>query len=215
MVNGKPAFLRTVKAPRIAVSPSGYDDMGAVLSGMNLVFEPVDWKQVAALGAGAKFNVLFLNCAGGIPALPRLRAFVEDGGHVFCSDYASECVAGLGLSGVAFQRDGDAGVLTADVVDPDFQSVLQCATVPIEFDMGSWDRSVTVPKWAHVLLAAPDPLAWSCRWGRGSVTFTSFHHHAQPTELEGLLLSLLALMPVSMHAGVSVADLAQETIRRG
>lgn len=203
------------KAPRIAVSPSGYDNVGAVLSGMNMAFDPVDWKQIAACGAGAKFDVLFLNCGGGIPALPRLRAFVEDGGHVFCSDYASACVVGLGLPGAQFRRDGNAGVLTAQVVDPDFQSVLQVASLPIHFDMGCWDTSVTVPTWARVLLAAAGPLAWSCRWGRGSVTYTSFHHRAQQTELEGLLLSCLALMPVSLHCGVSVEDLAWSAIRRG
>lgn len=201
-------------APRIAVSPSGYDNMGAVLSSMNLKFDAVSWKKIAACGAGAPYDLLFLNCGSGIPALPGLRAFIEGGGHVFCSDWASACVAGLGLSTVSFLRDGSSGVQTAQVVDPDFQSILQCASLPIHFDMDGWDRSVGVPGWAHVLLGAPDPLAWSCRWGRGSITYTSFHHHAQPTELEGLLLSLLALMPVSMHAGVSVADLAHETLRR-
>lgn len=202
-------------APRIAVSPSGYDNMGAVLSGMNMAFDPVDWSRIAACGAGAQFDILFLNCGAGIPALPSLRAFVEDGGHVFCSDYASACVAGLGLPGVQFKRDGSAGVLTAQVADPDFQSVLQLASLPINFDMGSWDMSVSVPTWARVLLEATGPLAWSCRWGRGSVTYTSFHHHVQATQLEGILLSLLALMPVSLHGGVSLEDLAWNMFRRG
>lgn len=201
------------KVPRIAVSPSGFDDMGAVLSAMNMAFQSVSWSRIGACGAGAPFDVLFLNCGSGIPALPRLRAFVEDGGHVFCSDYASACVAGLGLPGATFARDGGAGTLTAQVVDPDFQNVLQLASLPIHFDLGSWDSSVTVPAWARVLLAGPRPLAWSCRWGRGSVTYTSFHHHAQPTELEGLLLSLLALMPVSLYGGVSLEDLAQSTLK--
>jgi hypothetical protein len=83
--------------------------------------------------------------------------------------------------------------------------------------MGGWVFATNVPCDARVLFRgnvdgdhSNVPLAFTVKFGRGSVSYTSFHYHAQATELENILLSLLALQPIAAASNTTVTQLVAQ-----
>lgn len=200
-------------ADRIMISPSGYDDVQKVLqrlggqyaSGRQLSDE--EMLRLGDPGFLSGTELLFLNCSDeGLPqvaadpnACRQLRAWVENGGTLYASDWASDIVAAAFGDRVEFgAKDGRAETLAARVSDPYLASQLNYS-VSVTFDLDDWVRVSRYPGGAEVYLTDAQysgPLAIGIIVGNGRVVFTSFHHHAQPSGSdEDKLLAWLAALP--------------------
>ena len=75
---------------RLYVSEPGFDDVGAVLRGLDLPFAPLGSRSLS----DPTNSVIFLNCGGGLDSSSRsLRRFVDDGGTLYASDLQADLVA--------------------------------------------------------------------------------------------------------------------------
>lgn len=200
-------------ADRIMISPSKYDDVQKVLErlgGQYATGRQLSGREMRRLGDPGFLSgteLLFLNCGGqgvsGIAADPRacrqLRAWVENGGALYASDYASDVVAAVFGDRVEFSgKNGKAETLAARVSDPDLARQLNYS-VSLTFNLGSWVRITRYPADAEVYLTDAQysgPLAIGIIVGNGRVVFTSFHHSAQPSGSdEDKLLAWLVTLP--------------------
>jgi len=218
--------MPTKQKLRLLVTPAGYDDMGQVLSGLGYSFaeaplDPDDLRSILK-----RCDALFVNCAScDLESIAEdVAFFVRNGGTVFASDWACVALDSLDTRGLSFSMDHtEAQTLRAELLDPEFQGVMNTASVEITFDLGSWAYATAIPEGARILLAGKVdttgsyfkrkqtvPLAFMFGYGKGTACFTSFHNHAQTGALEKTLLSLLALAPIAKASGQSITKLAEE-----
>ena len=111
---------------RYLVSPSEYDDIGAVLSefGQGFEFDACSWEDLCRARVIRGYEVVYLNCARQFEdaafrarLAPVLREFVNDGGTVYASDWALTvvCEAFPGRLGINLVgKDGDFSCLVGD-----------------------------------------------------------------------------------------------------
>jgi hypothetical protein len=200
-------------ADRIMISPPNYDDVQQVL--LRLGGQYVNGRQLNGQdmlrlrdpGFLSGTELLFLNCGGeGLAqvaadpnACRQLRMWVENGGTLYASDWASDVVAAAFGTRVKFGRkDGKAGTIAARVSDHSLARQLNYS-VSLTFNLGKWVRITQYPADAEVYLTDAQysgPLAIGIIVGKGRVVFTSFHHHAQPSGSdEDKLLAWLVTLP--------------------
>lgn len=120
------------QSKRFLVTPSGFDDIGAVLDDMGEGFEheEVDWDDLRHFKSLQGCEVLFINCASesGDDDYAReiasvIRKFVERGGSLYCSCWAISIVE-ASFRGL-FKHYGDySGTVRAHVLDPGLQELL-------------------------------------------------------------------------------------------
>jgi len=187
----------------VQVTSPGYDDIGAVLTSMGVVFEPFNGSYDS--------DLLFVNCGTSDRLDPRrLRRFVEAGGCLYASDLTSRLIDGAFPGLFRFGGSGDAGQVAANVIDEELRAVVgRSATV--HFDMGSWSilkscRGQILVE-AALLSAHPGrPLMVEVEYGQGAIFYTSFHNRAQVSEQERVLLQLLVLKQISTSSKTTVAQ---------
>lgn len=209
-----------VRAPKIGVTPKGFDDMGAVLRRLNFEFEDIPVSDDGFVLALSKVNCLFVNCASfslSARIKSAFKAFIDEGGSALCTDHAFEFVEALGVAVKFSGKVGSSQTVSATLEDPELSRLLKGSRPSLNFDMGSWVFATSIPRDARVLFKgnlnegqSHVPLAFTVRCGRGSVCYTSFHYHAQATELESVLLSLLALQPIAAASNTTVTQLVQQ-----
>lgn len=211
-----------MSTPTILVSPIGYDNVGAVLQrlGGSLAtthqLEDTDVLKLRDAAFLSNFQHLFLNChrmfddpldPGIVSAV---RDFVNNGGALYASDWASTVVGAAfgGLSAFS-KKQGRVGVVQARVSDPYLVQNLG-RNISINFDMDGWVLIDKFPASADVYLWDMNrkQLAVGFRAGRGRIVFTSFHHHAQQQNLqsaaEETLLQWLVTLPTQHRHLLSV-----------
>jgi hypothetical protein len=200
-------------ADRIMISPSRYDDVQKVLQRLGSQYangRQLNGQQMLRLGDPSFLSgteLLFLNCGAEglsqVAADPKvchqLRAWVENGGTLYASDWACDVVAASFGDRVKFGgKVGKAETLAARVSDPDLARQLNYS-VSLTFNLGGWVRITQYPADAEVYLTDAQysgPLAIGVIVGKGRVVFTSFHHHAQPSGSdEDKLLAWLITLP--------------------
>jgi hypothetical protein len=199
---------------KIAVTPKGYDDIGAVMRQLEYPFEQVAETLLYDASRLAEFDVLFINCSSNsrnhaTKAGKALERYVADGGTIYASDYASDYIAAAFPLAIQFAgRHGSKGKLTARVVDKGL-CALMGETIQLAFDMGSWEQIEAVEKGVQVYIEhAGRPILVSFTHGRGQVIYTCFHNHAQVTKQEAELLRYLVIKPLMARASAELVDLA-------
>lgn len=197
---------RPLKTPKIYVTASHYDDIGNVLSKMNIRFEHFTGR--------FDCDILALNCGTsdlGRISQAAIQNYVQGGGCVYASDLTDTFVSSAFPGFFSRTSGGDPCTISADVVDADLQQYVG-NTVRVEFDLGGWSVISTRPG-AKVLLRgsagssyAGIPIMISFQYGKGTVYFTSFHNHAQASEQETALLKLLLLKQMGTTMGTSIEE---------
>jgi hypothetical protein len=211
--------------PTILVSPVGFDDVNAVLQqlggfGNTRQLEEHETHLLQDANFLSQFEHLFLNCHQrfGECIAPHdvdaIRDFVENGGALYASDWASSVVeAAFGQRAAFARRVGQQEVVTALVRDP-YLSLSVGSSVSITFDMSQWDVIRKFPAWTDVYLwdSLKRPLAVGFRMGKGRIVFTSFHHHAQQAAAQQFssdaekILQWLVALPTQHGRILSVAN---------
>lgn len=197
---------------KIAVTPKGYDDIGAVMKKLEYSFTTIAVDQLAQLKRLTPFDVVFINCAGTVNpagAAKTLQQFVAQGGTLYVSDWAADYVVHAFPKLITFAgRSGKQGHVTAQVVDSGLRGMLG-SSIRLHFDMGSWVPIAQVSKDVQTYMAFDkSPILVSFVHGKGSVVYTAFHNHAQVSDHEAQLLQYLVLKPLMAQASVEMLDFA-------
>lgn len=199
---------------RIAVTPAGYDDIGAVMRQLEYPFKQVQESLLYDAGKLSGFDVLFINCSSSCRshagrASKALERYVADGGTIYASDHASDYIAAAFAEAVRFAgRRGTKGKVTGRIVDKGLRALMG-ERVQLTFDMGSWEQIASVGKDVHVYVEhAGKPILVSFQYGKGQVIYTCFHNHAQATEQEAELLRYLVIKPLMAQASAELTGFA-------
>ncbi|MFT5683083.1 MAG: hypothetical protein ACI8RZ_004010 [Myxococcota bacterium] len=216
----------------IAVISGDYDHVESLLSGLGLEFtiyrgtsgqtEYMSLLQDPDLMA--EYDIIFFNCgmdttwsrnASYDTVAANIKDYVQAGGSIYTSDWAYNIFEAAFPGAADFYGEdsvvgsaywGADGYLTANVLDPTFQSLLGSNTAQLNYDLASWAVVETASSNTEVLLSgnAPlylwgsvnnSPLAIRFSSGSGVALYTSFHNEQQATVdmeaiLEEIILSL-------------------------
>lgn len=214
------------------VSPSGYDDIGAVLDdlGEGFAYSEISWAELQTGAIPDDCEVLFINCAreasSGTVNANAIRKFVERGGSLYASDWAGGVISSVFPKVVTFDQDGQACEANCSVVDEGLREVIG-DKIKIHFDLDGWWRIRSVSSDVRVYVKWNSlPIVVGFQHGRGHVIYTSFHNKAQVSEAEQKLLRFLVLRPILAQAASLAAEASRarqfapgkeiiETISRG
>jgi len=198
--------------PPLYVSPSRYDDMGAILDEFELAYKTLTRQSLSNIGEG----VVMINCGSG-PLdsdwfdQEWFASFIRDGGYALLSDWAGDIISKLGEA--TFDKSTSDGMVRASIEDEEFVDLIGESQIELEFDLGGWYRPDKIPSSARVLLRHESggdripsgaPLAYQFSYGDGAIIYTAFHNHEQVSDIEEALLRLLLLVPISEATGASL-----------
>ncbi len=187
------------KTPKIGVANSMYDDIPSVLREINLPFSYTRDSQ----SPFDDFDVIFVGCA--LSEMWKftpesVRDYVGRGGVLYVSDLSYKILA------EAFPDDlkgwlaaGRVGQFPCETLDRKLAKSLG-KTFTLNFDLASWAYLTQPSAKVNVLLRLQPPLnipvLFTLTHGRGKVIFTSFHNHANASDLEKTLIQALVEQPV-------------------
>lgn len=176
---------------KFKVTSHCFDDIGKVLNQLNVKYLPFD----------GDFNcdILFLNC-GTTDAIDhsKLKSFVVSGGVLYASDLTSGHLIATWPELMKVDNNTVACKIQANVIDVDLRQYIG-NTIYIEFDLPVWSKIVKINQ-GKVLMQSADegyPIMVEFSVGKGKVFYTSFHNHAQTSEMEKSLLQLLVIKQIS------------------
>ena len=189
--------------PPIYVSSPNYDDMGAILDRLGISYTDLDMVDLSMANGG----VVMLNCSFSWQEevdLDALERFVADGGTLMASDLTSDAIEYF--TNATFGSGGWGNSVPAEVVDPELVELLGQETLELDFDTAI-DEPERLPTGATPLLKASDRdsvIAYKFSYQRGTVVYTVFHNHSQPTDVEDALLQALLMVPIAESANTTV-----------
>lgn len=140
-----------------------------------------------------------------------LGQYVAGGGSIYASDFAADYIYEAFPDMFGYRGDGKKGELKARVIDRGLAQTLG-EEILLNFDMPYW-RMITFLKAGHhkyLVDSNGRPLLASFRYGQGQVVFTSFHNHAQPTQMEKKLLQFLVLKPLTSQVSARLEKLSEK-----
>jgi hypothetical protein len=138
-----------------------------------------------------------------------LKQYVENGGIVYASDWASKVISVSFPNTLVFGTSNKTGKIKSTVVDTDLKKHLG-NTIDINFDLPGWYTINKVIK-GNVILMSNDsnlPIMVEIPIGKGKVYYTSFHNHKQTTENEEKLLQLLVLKQIGYLNNATIQETA-------
>jgi len=222
-------FISTAAAAQtwnLAVTPEGYDKMGHILTNLGYSYTEISLDDLGSLSTLSQYDVIFINCDS-MYMLPEtaasaIKSYVDAGGIVYASDWAYEPINDAFDSAITFleedttdywdPRQGESGIVTADVVDPGLAAYLGSSTAEIYFDLGMWVVIDSVPSGTrqylsgHVDVYDYDTYEYASTYvpitvafdsGAGTVIYTSFHYDAQEDDLTQKLMQYLVFKAVT------------------
>ena len=150
----------------IVVVTGEYDDIGALISGLNLSFDTVNGVTSTEYidflrdpNWMGQYDIIFFNCGMGFDwtehqaeVVDNLKQYVRDGGSVYASDWAYYLVEATWPAQQVFHGNdatlgaafvGETGLVNATVFDSSMQAVLGSDTAEINYDLGAWAAMVS------------------------------------------------------------------------
>lgn len=200
-----PEGLAYSDIPPIYVSSPKYDDMGAILDRLGISYTDLDMVDLSMANGG----VVMLNCSFSWQDevnLDALERFVADGGTLMASDLTSDAIEHF--ADATFGSGDWGNSVPAEVVDPELVELLGQETIELDFDTAI-NEPERLPTGATPLLKASDRdsvIAYKFSYQHGTVVYTVFHNHSQPTDVEDALLQALLMVPIAESANTTVED---------
>lgn len=172
------------------------------------VVEQIDASDLANSAITSKYRVIFLNCGldetAAQSAAANLRAFMQAGGTIYASDYASVYMKAL-FSTYDFAYAGEEQTIQATVTDASLQAFVGKTSVSITYDLGEWTDVLAIPTGATVLLRGTylsggpqrvnQPIAFVIPHGAGRLVFITFHNETGATQDQIAVLRHFIYMP--------------------
>jgi hypothetical protein len=214
---------------RYLVSPSEYDDIGAVLRefGKGFEYDSCEWENLCDWTFLRNYEVVYLNCAQVFEQAdyrarlaPALREFVDRGGTLYASDWALTVVCEAFPGRLGIDLGGEEGDFACVVNDRGLKEFLG-NEMSIHFDMPAWAMLQELHHDVRVFIEARDlrrtnprelrlPVVAGFESGDGHVLATSFHNEQQLSERERRLLRFLALRPALAGKAHATSALMKE-----
>lgn len=191
--------------PPVYVSTPNYDDMGAILDRLGISYTDLDMVDLSMANGG----VVMLNCSFSWRDevdLDALEQFVADGGTLMASDLTSDAIEYF--TSATFGSGGWGNSVPAEVVDSELVDLLGQETLELDFDTAINEPN-SLPPGATPLLRASNRdsvIAYKFSYQRGTVVYTVFHNHSQPTDVEDALLQALLMVPIAESADTTVEE---------
>lgn len=196
--------LSRLNNQKVYVTSPGFDNIGEILTSMNVQYEPFNGK--------FDCSILFINCGTSdlIPSADLIE-FVRSGGCVYASDHADTFIQAAFPTLFDFAgHTGASGQIRTEVLDPELRELLG-QYMTIEFDMGSWAQLRSCE--GEILLrtvagnsATGMPIMAYTEFGKGSIFYTCFHNKSQTNDDEKRLLQLLVVKQFSTVSSRTLRD---------
>ncbi|WP_284651113.1 carboxypeptidase-like regulatory domain-containing protein [Flavobacterium terrisoli] len=157
--------LRLDQVANIAYVSGSYDSIEDIISSLGYQADAITFNQLSDYSIVSQYDVIFLNCgsisgsiASNAAVTNNLAAFVTNGGSLYASDWAvayliggdtntSACDAPGGFisdTTLCSVDDGDSATLSAFITNTALSDAIGISTLPIEYDLGSWQKIITV-----------------------------------------------------------------------
>lgn len=161
---------------KLAVTPKGYDDMGAVLKDLGYSATEIDEEDLTSESKLSQYDAVYINCSAATSSVfedagSAVKKYVEGGGTVYASDWANSIIEkafpgkikfynGMGensewAGAESNSRVGQEGKVTANVTDSGLAAVLGKTSVEVNFDLSSWAVIDDVGSDTNVLMRGP------------------------------------------------------------
>ena len=183
---------KSIKDLIIKVTSPCFDDIGKVLNQLGIKYNSFD--------GNLNCDILFLNCGTqDVINYPQLKTFVENGGILYASDLTSSHIISTWPELMTVTNNTSACKIQANIIDKDLRQYIG-NTVEVEFDLDVWSKIVKTTQGKVLMQSAAEgfPIMMEFTIGKGKVFYTSFHNHAQTSEIERDLLQLLVIKQISV-----------------
>lgn len=201
------APIKIESASALAYVPGVYDSIEEIVEELGNEITELSVSDLADPGVTSQYGIIFLNCSNYFSApseevTDNLRDYVENGGVLYASDWASVFVEALYPESIEFERSGNEQTITVDVVEDDVRLFVDGRDeIELAYDLGSWARIASV-QGASVLVRGTvneedtsEPLAVLFEQGQGQVIYTTFHNEAGVTEDQLAVLRYFIYLP--------------------
>jgi hypothetical protein len=189
---------------KIEVTEKGYDNISEILDLLNVKYSPFSGKY--------ECDILFINCntRSKVDSI-KLKSFIERGGVLYASDWASQYVQDIVPESISFTSSIRIGTIKVEVLDNDLAKHLG-KSIDIKFDMPSWKKIKHFSGGKEILVSSKtkNPIMVEIPYFKGTIFYTSFHNHGITTENEEKLLQLLILKQVGSLSSSSIEEIAKE-----
>ena len=209
---------QTVAAPKAPLVSTGklayvrgvFDHIENIVSSFGNAIEEISVADLADPTVTSKYRMIFLNCgldetaADNAATIANLRSFMQSGGTIYASDYASVYVESL-FPAYDFAYAGDEQTIQATIADASLQAFVAKTSVAIAYDLPDWTDVLALPTGATVLLRgtylaggvqrANQPLAFVVAHGTGRLVFTTFHNETGATQDQLAVLRHFIYLP--------------------
>lgn len=193
---------------KLIVTPPGYDDVGSVLTSLQLPFIVYTERQPLDC------DIFFWNClASTHPSAEAIRDYVSDGGCLYASCCAARDLDDAFPGAIEFDHSGcRSETIQADVIDMDLTKTVG-KNLRIQYNTAACYTVSLQGPGSKVLLreaATGKDVMVMVPFGKGHIFYTCFHHHEDLSKDEKSLLQFLVMKQISVVSGIPIEAVSSE-----